>query len=145
MSKDLKKLSWLKIEDPFLIPRRLIDQIKGAPFTTEDFYKNWEFYGGPLTILFAILDREDLNDPCKGAFCLSADPMAKSLRIAFLTLNKEYQFAGFMKEMAIPKIKEILKALNFKSAYWATTRPKAFERLGYKRSAVTIMEGYIDE
>src|SRR5208283_5382890 len=135
----------MKIDDPVLIPRYLIDQIKGAPFTTEDFYRNWGFYGGPLTILLAVIDREDIDDPCKGAFCLSVDPMAKSLRIAFLTLNKEYQFTGFMKEMAIPKIKEILKGLNFKSAYWATTRPKAFERLGYKRSEVTIMEGYLNE
>ena len=143
--KDISKLRLVKIDEPSLIPRYLIDQVKGLPYTSEDFYEYYGFYQGPFCFLYAVLDRDDQENPVKGVIWICVDPMSHALRMSLISIHKDYQFSKFLQEIAFPKGLEIGRALKIKKGYWATTRPKAFEKMGFTRSNLVIMEAYDGE
>jgi hypothetical protein len=140
MGKDASRLKLIQVNDAILIPRYLIDQVKGLPFPAENFYKYYSFYAGPFSFLYAVSDMEDLESPIKGVVWYSIDPMAQAIRFNIVSIHKDYQFGPFMEKVVFPKIHEAAEALDIKICYWVTTRPKAFTKMGFRRSGLTLME-----
>lgn len=140
---DISKLKFIRVQDAILIPRYLFDQAKGLPWKVENFYKFFDFFGqSPFTFLFAIADTKDIELPIKGVIWAAVNPIANSLDVNFVSVHKDYQRTGLFKDRIIPHIIEIRDKCNLDKIFWATTRPKAFERLSeqYKRSELVVME-----
>ena len=153
--KDLSQIRFVRIQEAALVPKEFLEQAPDMPFSAADFYQNYVFYSqSPFSFLYAIIDRADMEDPQKGVMWLTVDPMAHSLIVNFVSVKKDYQAQALFPEIIIPHIIKMRKELNLRKIFWATTRPKAFEKLGgakiergrvaepgkYRRAKLVLME-----
>lgn len=130
-------LKFIPINDLNLIPRYLVDQIKDKDFTTEHFYKMAPIItSNPLGVLGVFSDKESR---VKGFMWATISPLSEDLNCHLLSVDKEYQQSTILKEAAgiLKKIQNINKCGKI---IFTTTRPKAFEKAGYKYNKHTMME-----
>ena len=90
----------------------------------------------PLTIIYAFVDDQSM---IKGFIWTSINPLTQELRLSVLSVDKEYYGSD-----VLPNIKELiiemLKAIGIKKCVWSTTRPEAFEKVGFVKSDLITME-----
>ena len=157
-AKDLTFVRIITAEAFGLIPRYLIEQIKDFEGRADSVYA----YGlsilmtpsvrngviiwipNPLVHITALIDKDHI---IKGVVWVEVDLIYKHLVVHALSLDKEYQSAGSAVEnMVMDYIFKIPDAPEFrgvginKKAQLTTTRPKAYEKFGCKRSKRIIME-----
>jgi len=134
----VRELSFKRVFAFELIPRYLFTQIKGSEWDIEFLYN----YGGllgksPLTLLYVLVN-EDYQ--IKGVLWGAIDPLNKAIVVYTLSVDREYQDRGGPLLYAGEFLETIKKEANMGKIVWPAIRPRAFERLGAKKSKVILME-----
>lgn len=144
-----------------LIPRYLFEQINDLGYgedRVENIYKNGlsilmvptitdkgvEWIPNPLIHVVIMFDAEH---HIKGFLWAEVDLVDKHIFIHALSLDKEYQSNGqqtektlFEKVLNITDRPELKPYKIQKKIVMATSRPKAYERFGFKRTKKVLME-----
>lgn len=140
---DIKNLRWVRIINPDLIPRYLVDQVKDKEFTVDDFYKYQNLICmddgkiNPFNHLYALTDKENF---IKGMLWFTVDPLTKNVLINTYSIDKEYWYNGKAVEYLFDHMCNILEKFDLKKIYWANRYPKHAERYGFKKSKSVLME-----
>lgn len=151
---EIKELKFVRLTDPSmagLIPRYLIDQAKDKDFTTERFYALAPMLiANKLNIigLFA-----DADNKVKGFMWATINILSEQLYVSVISIDKEYQncsgdvlqcvfevIKGFPNDISIKQTIKIAKLKLKETIQLVTKRPKSYERRGWHRADVTIME-----
>lgn len=152
MRKDTCNLKWVRVFSPVHIPKYLVEQVKDRDYSIEDFYKYQEIHGlipdgkGGTTVnhfnhLYVAVDEENI---VKGYLWMLIDPLSKNFFINTYSMDNEYWNRNAMK-FAVEHVKELMRKLKLKKAFWLTRYPKHSERHGFKISRQVLMEFDIDE
>lgn len=129
-------LKFVYINDLSLIPRYLVDQVKGRDWTTDAFYDNEKIIvNNPFGVLGAFVDKELV----KGFLWASVSPLDMNINVHALSVDKEFQGKTILKEAA-NIMRKIRDQLGLKKIRFITSRPNAMESAGFKRTNRTIME-----
>lgn len=136
-SPQFKDLKPIRIYDFNLIPKYLIEQVKGSTWELPQLFKYANsITASPMTHLYAFADTDNI---IKGFFWGDINPLNHSLVIHVLSVDKSY-----WRGRVLPAVKDFVlllkKTLGLKGVTWVTTRPKAFARAGFKYSEQTMMK-----
>lgn len=124
-------LTFIPINDPLLIPEYLVEQMKDREFEVEKFYQVMPLMmKNPFLIFGAFANR---NDEVKGFLLGAVSPLDKWLYVNMLSIDKEYQGKGIIKE-SLGILKKVVKAHELNGIHMSSTRPMAFEKEGFIRS-----------
>ena len=134
----LDELMFVKLKIPKLIPRDLIESVKGRTFTPEQFYEyQSKQLDNPYNHLFALVDSDK---KIRGYLWAEVNVLDDSLFINTFSIGKEFWGKG----EAIKKVTEFLdnfrKKINAPKVFWITTNEKFFLKHGFKRSKNSLME-----
>jgi len=148
---DIKELRWIRIFDPSLIPRYLIEQIKKRDFTYEKFIEYYKdsclittengLMFNPSCHFYVLADAKNI---IKGFVLYGADALEDTLFIHKYSVDKEYWEKGYAMGRLVEHAKDLMKELNVKQILLVTRYPKHSEKHGMKRSKDILME-YIGE
>ena len=134
--KDFNELQFIRITNTemfWMIPRKLFDDIKDKNYDIELLYKMAGQYLSPTSFMFLIIDSES---QIKGFLWFYLNLLNKKAQVNILTVDPEYQGSK-----AIQKTAEFIKSLDKDlTIEIMTSRPKAFEKAGFKKSETLIME-----
>lgn len=139
--ENLESLEFLKIRIPEnvrLIPKELIEGVKGRTFSPEQFYHyQEEWIENPANLLYVLIDS---SKKIEGYLWAEISQMDRSMFINTFSISKEYWHKG----EAIPRVIAFLDKLKSKHecprVFWVTTNPKFFEKHNFKRSKNVLME-----
>ena len=151
---DIKELKFIRYTVPTLadaIPRWLIDQAKDKNWTTDKFFQLAPFLiANPLNIIGLFVDKENV---AKGFLWVAINILTEQMEVVLISFDKEYQDTKgtvfehindfVIKLSEEPKIKKMLIAANInlkETILFSTTHPKVYERKGWKRSRIVVME-----
>lgn len=140
MKKKGTGLKYVPVEDFSLIPRYLLDQISPRMWDdTDRFYSVLcsvppIFWKMNLVGVFA-----DHDHVIKGFMWFTADAVSKKLECKMISVDREYQNRGVLKEAA-DIAKKLMKEVKANGIIISTTAPKVFERYGFKVSPLVNME-----
>jgi N-acetylglutamate synthase-like GNAT family acetyltransferase len=136
-------LSFVKVRIPEnvrLIPKELIENVKGRTFSPEQFLKYQEEqirYENPGNLLFLLISP---NKNIEGYLWAEISQLDGTMFINTFSISKDYWFKG----KAIPKVIEHLRPIQNKlkcsRVFWITTNDKFFTKHGFKRSKNVLME-----
>ena len=130
-------LKGIRIFDFNLIPKYLLEQVKGSDINWDTVLKlNNDINSNPLTILYVWADDKNI---IKGFLWGELALISERLVMIVLSVDKKYQHSDINKVLQ-ELMREICGSLNIKSCIWCTTRPRAFERVGYIKSKRVLME-----
>jgi ribosomal protein S18 acetylase RimI-like enzyme len=130
-------LKYIPITDFHLIPPRLLEQVKPKNFDTEMIYAfSQHITSSPFNILGVFVDKDKI---IRGFLWASINPLDKRLHAYILSVDPEYQNKGVGEE-ATNILKKLKEKYDLVCIEVKTTRPKALEKLGYKRSKQIVME-----
>jgi hypothetical protein len=134
----VEDLQFVKLKIPRLIPKDLIEGVKGRTFSPEQFYSYQEkLVSNPYNLLFVLVDKEK---KIQGYLWCEINMLDGSLFVNTFSINKEYWGKGD----AIPKVVEFLRELKKSTkathVFWVTTNEKFFIKHGFKRSKNCLME-----
>jgi len=146
-SDKIDELRWVRLFNAVHIPRYLVEQVRDRDYSVDEFFKYQELNCtiqskdgptlNPFSHLYALVDPENI---VKGFLWFVIDPLSKDLIINTFSVDKEYWGKGKAVTRLSEHVKEILKKLKIKKAYWLTRYPKHSERHGFKRSKDVLME-----
>jgi len=146
-SDKIDELRWVRLFNAVHIPRYLVEQVRDRDYSVDEFFKYQELNCtiqskdgptlNPFSHLYALVDPENI---VKGFLWFVIDPLSKDLIINTFSVDKEYWGKGKAVTRLSDHVKEILKKLKIKKAYWLTNYPKHSERHGFKRSKSVLME-----
>lgn len=137
--QEIAGLRFIKIGDLGLIPRRLMEQVKGVVWTPEELYALWPMYeANPFNLLYALADADHL---VRGFVWCSVIPLQKCLFVNTVSLDRELQGRDLVKKLIKPWLDELREKLGLPYLKMITTRPRACERLGFRRDRTVLMEG----
>ncbi len=134
----LDELKIIRIFDFNLIPKYLLEQVKGSELEVPAFIRGLPILPkDPTVFLYVFADPEHI---IKGFLCASVDVIGLNLNAQMLSIDKEYQGHG-----AVLRTKGFLegvrKQLKLNKIYCCTTRSKALMRLaGAKPAKAVLME-----
>jgi len=135
----VRELRFIPIYDFKLVPRYLFEQVKMAQGWNID--RLYEYGTGvtknPCMLVFAMVNAEFL---IKGLLWVYIDPLREIITVQLLTVDQEYQDHGKPLEYAKEFLRDIKKKFQLKGIEWATNKPRAFERIGARRTGHIIME-----
>jgi N-acetylglutamate synthase-like GNAT family acetyltransferase len=131
-------LEFVRLKIPKLIPKDLIENVKGRTFTTEQFYEyQTKQVGNPYNFLYALVDKDK---KIHGYLWAETNLLDGSLFVNTFSVSKEHWGKG----EAIEKVCEFLKVLKKTSkasrVFWVTTNEKFFIKKGFKKSKNVLME-----
>ena len=134
----LSELEFVKLKIPRLIPVELIEAVKGRTFTPEQFYGyQEEQVGNPNNHLYVLVDEVK---KIHGYLWAESNALDGSLFINTFSISKEYWGKG----EAIKKVTDFLdgfrKKIEATRVFWMTTNCRFFEKKGFKRSKITLLE-----
>ena len=140
---DLDKLNFVKIKIPEnvrLIPKELIESVKGRIFTAEQFYKYQEVqltYNNAGNLLYVLLDT---TKKVHGFLWAEISQIDGSMFVNTFSISRKYWHKG----KAMPTVIGFLETLKNKykcpRVFWITTNDKFFVKHGFKRSKNVLME-----
>lgn len=135
---DFSTLTFCKLRIPRLIPKHLIQDVKGRTFTEEQFYDYQEKnIDNPFNHLFALIDS---MKKIHGFLWVEINLLDKSLFVNTFSVDKAYWGKGKAIEKVIKFLEELKKLRGAPAVFWMTTNPKFFEKKGFKRSKNVLME-----
>lgn len=133
---EFKDLNFIRIQDFRLIPRYLMEQVKGSDAEIDRILQ-YNFAKDPLTLLYALADDQN---KIKGFLWADIDVLEGVVHVNALSVDKDYQDGKPALE-AVRFLQNLIKDSKLKKKItFATTRPKAFERMGFKRTKLVNME-----
>lgn len=137
-SSKIDLLRFCKLKIPHLIPVEFVEAVKGNSFTPQQFYTYQKNnIDNPRNLLYALIDPDD---KIQGFLWMEINNVDKSLYIDTFSISKEYWGKGKAMFKAIEFIDNLDKQLKPPRILWATTNAKFFEKYGFKRSKVILME-----
>lgn len=120
-----------------LIPRRLFESIKARAWSIDLLMERGaELAASPKCLLYAWADEQY---EVHGVLFATFDDLTNSINGHVLSFDPEYQ-DGSAIPAALAILKKAQRQFRAKKITMATTRPKAMERYGFKRSPWTRME-----
>lgn len=130
-------LKFVRVRDINQIPRYLFEQVKPQEFNINALYE-WApvLFDNPLNLFGAFVDSDEI---VQGVMWGSYNPISNALTVHVLSIDKKYFGRGILKE-ADGIVRKWQKKLNADRIMISTTRPRAFESIGYRRSNLTLME-----
>jgi hypothetical protein len=141
----IEDLKFIRIFDPTLVPKTLIEQIKNRQHTVQDFYdynndKCFIFDGesariNPLNHLYVLVDE---NNKIKGVLWCTLD--GQQCTVELFSIEKEYWNKGNALKFVSDTMGNIAKELGIKNIRLFTTNPGSYEKIGFKRSKHIMME-----
>lgn len=136
----LDDLNFVKFLLPSLIPRHLIEQVKGRAFSVDDFYKYAQECvdsENPYSLIYALInpDKEIV-----GYLWMDLNPLDNSMFVNTFSIDKIYWKKGEAMKKAVEFVKLIANRMKVKTTIWMTTNAKFYERLGFKRCKDVAME-----
>jgi|6_EtaG_2_1085325.scaffolds.fasta_scaffold01849_2 hypothetical protein len=139
---DLSNLNCYPVTKSDSIPDNLLNQVKDKNWSNDNFRKYIpDFIADPDCILSLFLDGEGNT---KGFIWADINRLTNYLFVHVLSLSSDYQKKHIL-ETTEKLLFNISKDYNLKGIQFITTRPKAFEKLGAKKSKGFIMEKLIKE
>jgi len=121
------------------VPKYLFEQVKDTDFDMDRLYQfGLMMLVNPLTYFYVMVEKE--KPVIKGILWAQHNLLSDQLSVLVFSVDKEYQNNGAM-EVSKQKLLEIKKENNIEgSIITVTTRPKAVEKVGWKRSNKIVME-----
>ena len=138
-------LRWIPQTSFELIPRYLIEQVKpiGGVKPEKLYQLGPAICKSPFNILgvFVPMDEkaEDFGH-AKGFLWAMVNPLTEKIDVHMLSIDKEYQGRGIIKE-AKNIIEKIIAKSALRGMTFRTVIPEAFEKAGFVESEIKIMEG----
>ena len=130
-------LKWIPINDFNLIPRSLIEQVEPLDFDVDDLYKIGPLIvQNPLTMLGVFTDKKPL---IKGYMWAAINPLTRMINVQHLCVDEDCRGMGIIGE-AWNLLKKIQEKHGLKGITFSTATPEKFERWGFKKRDLTIME-----
>ena len=134
----IDELVFVKLKIPKLIPRDLIESVKGRTFTPEQFYDyQSKQLTNPYNHLFALVDSDK---KIHGYLWAEVNVLDNSLFINTFSISKAFWGKGEAIKKATEFLDEFRKKLNSTRVFWVTTNEKFFAKRGFKRSRNSLME-----
>ena len=131
------ELQYVRIYDFKLIPDRFFEA-KGASFDLD--YIKGAVSDLPLRdgniVLYAMIDKDHI---IRGVLWVTFSLMSRKLTVCLFSVDKEYQDKNNIKT-AMQFVKDNCKIEGITTVHIATTRVKAFEKYGAKKSNLVNME-----
>src|SRR5512135_2605719 len=89
---DIRQLEFVRLKIPKLIPKVLIENLKGRSYSVESFYKYQESQkDNPFNFLYALIDE---NKKIQGYLWAGKDILDEALYINAFSISKEYWGKG---------------------------------------------------
>jgi len=131
-------LSFVRTYDFRLIPRRLLDQVKGSSF---DYDALMEHGAGICMhenqLLYVMVDEDNI---IHGILWAEYSPINNWVYVNTLSVDPEYQ-DGRVIERSIEHLRDELKeSITNSRIVMGTTRPDAYEKQGFKKMNTSLME-----
>ena len=93
----------------------------------------------PTNFIFVFYDEENI---IHGVLWSHVNLLSENIYVSLLSVDEEYQGVnGAAIDASYRLLDEIRIQGGLKKIIWSTTRPKAYEKHGFKRSKKIIMEG----
>jgi len=147
MDKDLKDLRWVRLFNPTLIPKYLVEQVKNREYSVDDFFKFQELNClvntkgsptlNPFNHLYALVSNDN---QVKGYMWAVIDPLTKDMLINTFSIAKEYWHNGEAVSVLQENVEAIIKKMKIDKVLWITTAPKHSKKYGFKDSKNVMME-----
>jgi hypothetical protein len=135
---NISGLSWIPINDFFLVPPYLVEQIEGRDYAVADLYQMApQFMAGNNCILGVFVDHEH---KIQGFMWAGVNPLSKRLIVHALSVDPAYQRRGIVAE-AKAIIDKITADLKLNGFYFYTQNPQKFRSAGMTESGMVQMEG----
>ena len=141
---NFEDLQFVRLTEPGLfrttVPKELVEQIPDIEFDIENFYTIADIVvRNPLAFIYILIDKDH---HVQGLLWYNIDPIELHVNVYCYSVAKEYQRPfGAAQKGVIKFIKTQKFGPNVMGKIQAiTTRPKIYERYGWKRSNRTIME-----
>ena len=136
--RQIEDLTFVRLRIPRIIPRDLIENVKGRTYTPEQFYTFQEQQiDHPFNYLYALIDEDK---KIQGYFWAEMNCLDGSLFVNTFSISKDYWGKG----KAIEKVTEFLQDLVSKThsprVFWITTNEKFFLKHNFRRSKNVLME-----
>lgn len=134
----LDELVFVKLKIPKLIPRELIESVKGKTFTPEQFYDHQErMVGNPHNHLFALVDG---NKKIHGYLWAETNVLDGSLFINTFSISKEFWGKGEAIGKVTAFLDEFHRKIGAKKVFWLTTNERFFLKKGFTKSKISLLE-----
>ncbi|MBI9073778.1 MAG: GNAT family N-acetyltransferase [Desulfatibacillum sp.] len=136
-------LRYIPVSDFSLVPRRLVEQVKPRQCSPERLFRL-----GPMICRnpFNLLGVFAPMDPASPAFgqimgflWATINPLDQKIHVHMLSVDKEFQGKGIVEE-AKNILEKIRSRQKLSGIVFRTTRPRALEKVGFKRSETILME-----
>jgi len=140
MSAD-NQIRLTRIEDPYFIPRALVDQLPQDIFNTDNFIE--QFVPHATNFLYIITDRKDKDEPRKGFLWIQANPMIEILQIIALSLAPDFREShpNFLHSTIMPRLRNMARKAKYKVSWTRRTTKSGQTKYGtLKEIRVYILE-----
>lgn len=135
---DLSKLEFVRLKIPRLIPKDLIESVKGRTFTPEEFYDYQELQiDNPHNFLYALIDP---SKKIHGFLWAETNILDGTLFVNTFSIDKQFWGKGKGIEKAVDFLHGLEAKIKAPRVYWMTCNRKFFEKHGFKSSKITLME-----
>ncbi len=135
---DISQLEFVRLKIPRLIPRDLIESVKGHTFSPQQFYDYQEMQvDNPHNHLYAVVDA---TKKIHGYLWAESNLLDGTLFINTFSIAKEYWGKGAGIEKAVQFLRTLKEKTKAPKVYWLTTNQRFFEKHGFKRSRIALME-----
>ena len=138
----INNLEFVRLKIPKLIPRELIEEVKGRTFTPEQFYQYQEGQiDNPYNFLFAVIDSDK---KIQGYLWAEMNILDNSLFVNTFSVNKKWWGKGKAISLVVKFLGKLKEKTKSPRVFWVTTNEKFFLKHGFKRSKNCLMEYNID-
>ena len=138
--EDLEFLKILIPENVRLIPRELIEEVKGRLFTPDLFYDYQEkqlLYRNPGNLLYVLIDKDK---KVHGYLWAEISQLDGSMFINTFSVNKDHWHKGKSLPYIMKHLEKLKNAHKCPRVFWITTNERFFLKHGFKRSKNVLME-----
>lgn len=138
---NLSKLEFVRLKIPRLIPRDLIESVKGRTFTPEKFYDYQELQiDNPHNFLYALIDP---SKKIHGFLWAETNILDGTLFVNTFSIDKQFWGKGKGIEKAVDFLRTIQKKIQAPRTFWISTNERFFSKHHFRRAKQVLME-YVD-
>ena len=137
-TNDIKKLQFVRLKIPRLIPIELIEAVKGRTFSVEQFLKYQESQvDNPNNFLYALIDDDK---KIHGYLWAELNMLDGTLFVNTFSISKEFWGKGSGIHKAIEFLETLKDKTKAPRVFWISTNEKFYAKHGFKRSKNCLME-----
>lgn len=136
--KNIGDLEFVRLRIPKLIPRELIENVKGRTFSVEQFYDyQAQQVDNSYNHLFALIDEKK---KIQGYLWAENNMLDGSLFINTFSICKKYWGKGSAIDLVKDFLTDLADKTNSPRVFWITTNEKFFIKHGFNRSKNVLLE-----